>query len=249
MQARRAPTAPVDLTLEADDLRLMQDNTRGATEALHRCVTTDGVDHFLSGASCDGQISQGLVGWMFPDPIPGTRLLSRCVKVATRGHLSTLDPAVDWASETGYVVDGAQGYVPGTDPLPFLDDQPPIYRFCNGGTHLFSRDNAGGAAAGYIYERVAFRVLRSQGRDAGQRLFACTRRGSGHPFVSLDEGCEGQDVGCPLGWIFCTSLPGTAALTRCAHPTTADQLVTVDGSECARAGYAIVGVLGYVPVL
>src|SRR5262249_17035634 len=112
------------LTLQDDDIRLMQDPGRGAVSAIYGCVTRDGVDHFLSSdAACEGQRVEGPQGWAFSEAVPGTTPLYRCYHPGRRDHLATNTPDRDCGDGTGFVREGQLGHLPDAFPFPFLDDQ------------------------------------------------------------------------------------------------------------------------------
>ncbi len=234
-------------TLEADDVRVMQDGVRGASTALYRCLA-GGLDHFLSpDSACEGARVEGLLGWMFPDAVPGTIPLYRCFNGRVGDHFSTTRPDLECTTATGFHREGLLGYLPGSAPFPFLDDQQHVYRLYNGGSHLLTLSSSEGLDTGYVYERAAFRTLRHKEIGADRQLFRCVQS-AGLPFLSIDSDCEGHGPGRSLGWIFPSAQPETAAVTRCVHPAGTDHLATTNAAECVAAGYHLEGVLGFVPV-
>src|SRR5262249_621994 len=120
------------LRLENDDVHLMQEQGRGASMPVYRCVTTDGIDHFLSpDEGCEGQSGEGLLGWAFPVAVPGTTPLYRCYQPGHRDHLATKHPEQECTAATGLVKEGLLGYLPDANPFPFLDDQHLVLRSYN----------------------------------------------------------------------------------------------------------------------
>ncbi len=116
-----------------------------------------------------------------------------------------------------------------------------IYRFYDGRRHFMSddpREDFGDS------EGVMFELFRNGGRNR-KALYNC-RTSRGDNFQSQDGNCEGHQVLGRLGFI-AEQPEGDAnrAVYRCFNGRVGDHISTTDQNECAAAGYAVEGTLGY----
>lgn len=94
---------------ELEAFRLFREAGRDR-QALFRCVTRQGNDHFVSTqGNCEGQIVDFMMGYAqsFPNA-SAPRTIYRCA--TSRDHLITMD--VNECTRNGYRVEGSLGYVP-----------------------------------------------------------------------------------------------------------------------------------------
>lgn len=83
---------------------------QGGSLPLVRCRLTNTAYHFISSSmSCEGQTSEGVLGWASPTPQPGLVQIWRCRNPRNSDHLTTANPTE--CSANGYVIEGSQGYV------------------------------------------------------------------------------------------------------------------------------------------
>jgi hypothetical protein len=120
----------------------------------------------------------------------------------------------------------------------------PLYRFNKGADYLPTLALSEGFSAGYIQGGVVVRLYRNGG-PGFVGLYRCVI-GVTH-FTSTDSGCEGQKFEVQLG--FLSSQPGAnlRPLYRVANQN-GSYLTTPDSTEGAGQGFAVTGILGYIPV-
>lgn len=140
----------------------------------------------------------------------------------------------------------------GSDPInpppPVVEKTIPVHRFYNSktGEHFFTASHQEGAAAGYSYEGVGFKVFSTQSNGVTTPLYRCLKKNGFH-FVSTSSNCEGTHVEGLYGFIKNQPSADSAALYRSYNSNSGDHLLTTNAVEAQQAPYRIEAVLGYSP--
>ncbi|MGO1070945.1 hypothetical protein [Lysobacter sp. CA199] len=101
------------LDTKASPFRIKSTPSTGAVP-LYRCSVIGRVDHFLwTAADCNGQIQEGLLGYIEANAIQGTRPLYLFYHPSSQVHLSTTELGEGWSSEyeLQYTPQAQFGYV------------------------------------------------------------------------------------------------------------------------------------------
>ena len=92
-------------------------------------------------------------------------------------------------------------------------------------------------------EKITGRKLLRDEAPGTQLLYECAR--SGHNFLTLDVGCDGEQPLGPVGYIWTAPGPGKVSLYACSWLGNTDNFASVNPS-CE--GVTTDGLLGYVLV-
>ncbi|MFZ3231758.1 MAG: hypothetical protein WA160_16245 [Pseudobdellovibrio sp.] len=144
------------------------------TRPLFRCrIKTNGSSHFLSpDASCEGQVVEGLLGYMSSIPQPNLKSLNRYVLVATNSHIDIVQG--DEVNFAGWKFEGTHGYVEAIE-LPAViqtpDDGKKYFGFYAGAMDSVAKQN-------YIPELAKYsNLIFIKSENIEDRLIECEKYG------------------------------------------------------------------------
>ncbi len=123
----------------------------------------------------------------------------------------------------------------------------PLYRLIKSGTlyHLSAID-LNDVTAEWNEDGLLTGLLNVGGSDR-HTIYRCLVRGTDDHFTSSTDDCGGNDNEGPLGFVQNGSSPqASKALYRCIK-SDSGHMDTLDQNECLQHGFAVEGVLGYVP--
>ncbi len=162
---------------------------------------------------------------------------------------SSVMPGLSCTSQTRTCSNGALSgsYSIGSCSVLSLPAEQNNYRFykATGGKHFITLSFTEPPPP-YVYEGVAYRSFVSSVNVANPiQIFRCYAAWMDSHFVSFDPLCEGTNQEGSLGFIYASQTTNSVPLYR--FYTNGDHLITTTYSEGVNNGYALEGILGYVP--